>query len=166
MSQRLDPDSDVTTTGWGTTPLWSKIDDGASANDADFITSNGTDPSTAETTLTNPASTPADSNTTVTLRAMVSLVDTESTALVASLYQGASLIGSHTYNYGDISVVSLTTYTFTTTNTISDFTDLRVRLVASGGSDQYKVSWVKVDVSDAAAAGATPHTLMMLGVGM
>lgn len=152
--QRLDPDGDITTTNWSVAPLWSKINGGATPVDSNFITndSGGTPiTSTAEVSLTNPPSTPGNSNTTVTVRGRLHTAGTLTTSVVGRLMQGGSQIGISpdlSINCPDATWVNVT---FNTTNTISDFTDLRVRITAStpfGETvDQYDISWIKVDVS-------------------
>lgn len=158
MSQRLDPDGDITTTNWATAPLWSKIDDGASTNDADFITmaaGTGARTDTAEVSLTNPASTPGDSNTTVTVRGNRLDTNGDVTTIKCGLYQGATLKGELTGLEAIWLDATISTQTFATSTAITDFNDLRVRITAStpGGEDvdRYDIYWVKVDVSDAAS---------------
>ena len=153
MAQRLDPDGDITTTNWETAPLWSKLNDGATPNDGSPINNTaGVDArtDTCEVSLTNPPTTPGNSNTTVSVRGALLAAGTLSTQVAARLMQGAAQIGIASgiqTNWPDSTFV---TVTFNTTNAISDFNDLRVRIsaVTANGEtiDQYYISWIKVDV--------------------
>lgn len=159
MAQRLDPDGDITTTNWATTPLWNKLNDGAAADDAGFITNNagnGSRTDTAEVSLTNPGSTPANSNTTVTIRGALNTAGTLSTSISARLMQGATEKGVLLNLEASWPDATFVTVTFNTTTAITDFNDLRVKIIAvtpvGETIDQYNISWVKVDVSDAATS--------------
>lgn len=143
MSQRLDPDADVSTGTWTTTPLWSKVDDGASPNDTDFIQTNAS-LQTCEVSLTNPSSIPGSGTTTITVRARYTgLLDT--LEMTAYLIQGTTEMGSLIIAPDS----AFSNFTFNATSTITDFNDLRVRLTtADGNNTNIQVSWIKVDVPD------------------
>ena len=143
MSQRLDPNSDVSIGLWTTAPLWSKVDDGASPSDGDFIQA-VTELTVCELTLTNPSSTPGSCISTVTIRAKYTgLLDTAE--LNGYLIQGITVVGS-----GVISPSStFSNFTFNSTSTITDFNDLSVRLeLVEFNNTNIQVSWIKVDVPD------------------
>ena len=142
MAQRLDPDGDISTGSWVATPLWSKLDDGASANDGDEITSSAPD-DVFEISLSNPAVTPGAGTTTVTVRAKV-LVQGGDESFEIILYEGVTIRGSTIV----VPTTSYADYTFNGSS-ITDFNNLSITVTLAGEvvSTTY-ISWIKVDVPD------------------
>ena len=153
MSQRIDPDSDVSTGGFTTTPLWSKIDDGASTNDADFVTSASLgaidDTDTFEVGLSNPASTPGSGTNTVTFRAKKT--GTAACDLTVTCMEGATNRGELTQTL----TTTITTYTFNPTS-IGNYSNLTLLFTVirtgAGTANTGIVYWAKMDIPDASAA--------------
>ena len=151
MAQRIDPDSDVATGLWTVTPLWSKIDDGAIADDTDLVTSVALvavdDTDSFEVTLSNPASAPGSGTNTVTFRARKTGSSTV-TMTVDCLESGVSK-GSLAQALTTI----LTTYTFNPTG-IGNYNNLNITVLVSNdiaGANTVQVTWIKMDVPDASA---------------
>ena len=93
MAQFGRPISDVTTTNWATTPLWSKIDE-VSADDGDSISAVASSAATAECALTSSLSDPSSSvGHTVRFRALATKTN-KAALLTVGLYQGTTLIAS------------------------------------------------------------------------
>lgn len=175
MAQRIDPDSDISTGLWTVTPLYQKIDDGASANDADEIVSvelAAIDLTDAfEVGLSNPAATPGTGDTVVTVRAKRFGSGAE---MDFELFEGVDSRGTQVVTN---IATTYTNYTLTVASGIVNFNNLSVlvtviKTAIPANGDNVKVSWIKCDVPDATAAGAAVviskriPARMMKGVGL
>lgn len=165
MTQFLRPDSNVTQTDF--TGGFAEIDE-TSASDADYAVAAVAPDTipftrTLEVGLGNPAGTPAAGTMTVRYRA--AKVDGggpeatgEDVFLDVSLYQGASLIDSDVQRTLGGSYVD---YSWTPdTSGISDWTDLRLRMVVTGGHSPSvpnrrgaRISWAEAEVPDPSRSG-------------
>ena len=158
MTQTARPVSDITTDSWTTAPLWSKLND---VSDDTFVTGPvSDDTSYCEVklgALTDPAS---SSGHTLYVRARVASGDGPAENLSWGLYQGATTIE---VTSATISRTTITDYSLTLgaaqANNITDYTDLRVRLVQwdiSGGENinVYDV-WMECPGIDAAPITAS-----------
>ncbi len=154
MTQYARPASDITTE-WTTTPLWSKLDE-VSPDDADFIT--GTGPTkTAEVKLSSVSDPNDHANHIWSLR----LKATGSSAgekVTVTLYQGSTSI-EVLINAATITRNAFNLWTGTLANAanITDYTDLRIRLVtgSNGASETIQCSWIELAVPDIAAVQLT-----------
>lgn len=149
MAQYARPSSDITT-GWATTPLWSKVDEASPGSDTDYITGTG-DTVTCEvklSTVTDPSS-DIGHNWSIRLQANGSGKGEE---VSAYLYEGTTLI--ETLLNGDKpgrGAFVTRTGTLASASSISDYSDLRIRLVTggNGGSESIDCSWIELEVPDA-----------------
>jgi len=157
MSQRLDPNIDITTNSWGIVPLYSKLDDGASANDSDYVfetlSSGGED--NFEIGLSNPVLVPSLGTATVSIRTGwisegISVLPTITVKLLEGGVQRGILAGQSIDS-------TWTTYTFNATS-IGSFNNLTVYVYAQNsdavGEATIEISWIKVDVPDGIAAAS------------
>lgn len=153
MAQFARPSSDITTE-WTTTPLWSKIDE-VTPLDADWITGTGSSV-TAEvklSTVTDPLS-DIDHIWSIRLQAIGGQAREKATV---TLYEGTTLIETLVDNQNILrDAFELWTGTLLNAANITDYTDLRFRVVtggSNGGSETIDCSWVELSVPD---AGSTP----------
>lgn len=152
MAQYGRPISDISTGGWGTTPLWSKLDDN---DDADFITSSK-NPSadTFENALTNTLSDPSSSSGHI-IKARLRCDKSNNGTATMYLYQGTTLIA--TYSIPGNLATAFTTYSYTLTsteaNSITDYTALRIRVSANATANAYGYcAWTELEIPDASGA--------------
>lgn len=153
MTQFARPDSDVATTGWSSTPLWSKIDE-SSASDADAITGIFTSNTlaTAEVGLSNVSDPLQNTGHKISVRARTNNPSLEET-FFCDIVQGttvkATLIAVLSGSY--------ITYTYTLSGTeadsISNYSDLRLRFRATTiAADpiglSINVSWAQFETPD------------------
>jgi hypothetical protein len=164
MAQRLDPDSGVE---------YTNIDDGASANDADYhLEGNVWAPVTNTWTFSNPASTPNGSTGTLTVRLKgvgdIASWIADGASIVVEVSEGATQRGSRsdiantlTANYQDFTVSA---------TGITNYNNMGFAVTAGGaetvGIDFY-ISWAKFDAPDPAGGGGgtTSHHLTVVGAG-
>jgi hypothetical protein len=128
MAQFLRPTSDVSVGTWTTAPLWSKLDE-ASADDGDFVQSalapTGTNP--FEVALNTPSA-PRTGTRTIRVRRRKSVTSSRAMDLTVSLIRNTTVVQS----FSDNNIpTSLTTQTFTLTNTPAGWDDLRIRIAAT-----------------------------------
>lgn len=143
------PDGDISTSTWTTTPLWEKLDETTSDGATTQITTGNNPTNQAfEVSLSN-VSDPSSSTGHVVRYAINSNKNTCSGS--AALIQGTTTIASKTITSWP---TTYTTDSFTLTSgqadSITDYTDLRVRLTASctaGGNT--KASWIELEVPSA-----------------
>lgn len=140
LGETIFPTSDQETSGWGSTPLWSKLDDNS---DSDFVTSNSSDtqcPSSQSFDFTvnmdSPSGTPASTD----CQELVARVRCRSVVNFGSgqvdirfdVRQSGTLIAQQTFT--DIST-SFTTKSFTLTdaefNNITNHSQLRAEVTAT-----------------------------------
>jgi hypothetical protein len=152
VAQIVRPTSDVTTGSWGTTPLFSKVND---QSDATVITS----PAAAtecELALGDPTAPSVDTGHILTVRCYA----TGSGAgekLTHYLYQGTTLIATSAANTISRGSGSIADYSYTLTTgeaaLITDYTDLRIRMARTtgGGGETITVAECWLEVPDASA---------------
>ena len=152
MAQYGRPISDISTGNWSTTPLWSDLDDNS---DADYITS-GKNPvaDTFENALTSTLSDPLSSSGHIVRARLYCSKASNGTATVY-VYRGTTLIA--TYAIPGNLATAFTTYSYTLTGTetdnITDYTDLRIRVVGNGTANAYVYcAWTELEVPDAVTA--------------
>jgi phage minor structural protein len=134
------PDGDIDTTGWASAPLWSKIDEGDTADTADIIQTSSTsltlETKDCEVSLANPGAT-VDADSIHRLKAYTSLTHDNPQGggkyiarLTLALYQGSTEIAS--YEFWPSGSYAWITYDLTSSEiaAITDYTDLRIRLTA------------------------------------
>lgn len=162
MAQYARPASDSATGSWSATPLWSKIDEGAAAEDDVVITSaNNTSPDDADLTTTNVTDPTIHTGHILRARWNKSASGGHSINAVLELYQGApttTLIA--TLSVTDISEVEQTsTYTLSEAEAgnITDYTDLYLRVSRQGETGgppndrrSLVVEFIELEVPDAA----------------
>ena len=151
MAQYARPASDITT-DWTTTPLWSKLDE-VSPDDADFIT--GTGPTkTAEVKLSSVTDPNAHTNHIWSLRLKATGSSAAEKATV-TLYQGSTSIEVLINNQTIVrNAFNLWTGTLVNAANITDYSDLRIRLVtggSNGAAETIQCSWIEFSVPDVPA---------------
>ncbi len=169
MAQYGRPDSDITQSNWS--GGYGTIDE-ASYSDADYITGSSSANGTAEYGLSN-VTDPVSSSTHVVRFRAWQQNNSHQRTLVASLYQGTTLISS--YNGGvafNLVKGTATAYSWTLSSgeadAITDYSDLRVRFVSggtvgtpAGSRSAVYVSWSELEVPD--ASGSTYNESISLG---
>ena len=152
MAQYGRPISDISTGNWATTPLWSDLDDNL---DADYITS-GKNPAadTFENALTSTLSDPSSSSGHI-VRARLYCSKANNGTATVYVYQGTTLIA--TYAIPGNLATAFTTYSYTLTGTeadnITDYTVLRIRVVANGTANAYVYcAWTELEIPDPVTA--------------
>ncbi len=155
MAQYGRPGSDITT-GWTTTPLWSKIDE-VSPDDADFITGTGAT-KTAEVKLSSVAD-PGDHTNHVWSLRLKATGSSAAEKCTVTLYQGSTSIEVLINNQTIVrNAFNLWTGTLVNAANISDYTDLRFRLVtggSNGAAETIDCSWIELSVPDIAPVTLT-----------
>lgn len=152
MTQYARPSSDITT-GWTTTPLWSKIDE-VTPSDADFIT--GTGPSVTAEVLLSAVSDPLSSSGHTWNVRLKATGSSGAERVSLYLYQGATLIATLISNASvgrSAFVHSSGTLSGAEADSISDYSDLRFRLVTgnNGASETIQCSFSVFEVPDASS---------------
>jgi hypothetical protein len=149
MAQFARPSSDITTE-WVTTPLWEKLDE-VTPLDADWITGTGSGV-TAEVKLSAVNDPLDDANHDWSLR-LRSVGGGGKEKISASLYEGTTLIELLLDNVNLVrDLFTLHAGTLVNAANITDYADLRFRLVTNqGGSETTDWSWAELSVPDAVA---------------
>ena len=164
MTQTARPISDVTVDSWAPAPLWSKVND---VSDSTWIYGPGGATTQCEVklgSLTDPVS---SSGHVIYVRAMVQSGSGAYEGLTWYLYQGSTL--KATSAEVAVSRTTKTTYSYTLTGTqadsLTDYSDLRVRLAqtAIGVEERINVYDVWMECPDAVAnAEVTPSTVTVV----
>jgi hypothetical protein len=151
-SQFARPALDITTGFWTVTPLWNKLAETA-PDDATTQIQSGADPvnDTFEVKL-SPVTDPATSSGHI-VRYRVAQIGTRTATVDASLYQGATLIAS---DVQQTLTTAYQTFSFTLSavqaDAITDYTDLRVRVVANasgtGTATNVLATWIELEVPE------------------
>lgn len=135
FSGNLLPDGDIDTTGWTTAPLWSKIDDGDTADEGDTIQTSSSSTTgevkDCEVSLANPGAT-VDSSSVHRLKFYAKRSGQGSWgSLVIGLYQAGTMIASRPY----VPPKNFAWLAFDLTGAqiaaITDYNNLRIRLTAT-----------------------------------
>jgi hypothetical protein len=168
MTQYLRPNADISAGSWTTTPLWQKLDE-ATPDDATTQIQSAKNPSadTFEVGLTAPGDTPGNRQNHNVLVRMNSGGKAGYTAAI-TLLQGTTVIQSFSGQaipaaYGTITC----NVTEANAQNITDYSQLRVRVAASGGNNgRAFATWIEVQVPDApiqksgtASINGTVHVL-------
>jgi len=152
MTQYLRPSADISTGNWTASPLYQKIDE-SSYNDSDYIRcpENKTNNS-CETSLTNGTDPSVSNNHIVRYRYRWSGIF-GSHDIDIKLMQGTTVIASWSHaNIPSSWTQANQTLTSGEANAITDYTDLRLRFIATTGfMAQVHVSWAEMEIPDAAA---------------
>ncbi len=92
MTQYAYPDADVSTTGWTTAPLWSKVDDAPGAGDGDYIDAAvRAGDATCELGLSEPTDPVSSTGHVIEVRAKYTTNNSRVGAVQVALYEGATL---------------------------------------------------------------------------
>lgn len=147
------PSSDIgsditwTTESSGTTNIYTSIDE-ETASDTDYIYSQANKTGYYETGLSSVTDPASSTGHTVRWRSKDSSTKKTLSATMG-LYQGTTLIASQSQAISD----TITTYTYTLTGTeadsITDYTDLRIRFTITsngGGGNEMEVYWAELEV--------------------
>ena len=139
------PIADITVGGWGTPPLWDKIDE-VTPDDAATQVQTGNNPSNdpCEVRLLAVNDPLIDSGHTLRVRAYT----TGSGNLTYGLYQGTTQIASQTSVLGGAYATFAINLTPEQIGAITNYADLRVRLTANGSSGRIRVTWIELEVPD------------------
>lgn len=168
MAQFARPSSDVTTGAWTPTPLYAEIDESA-ASDADFISANISTNDFAEVALTDVSDPSVSTNHVVRYRYRKSASSGNSRSIQVALYQGGTLIASGTTHTPTTTTWTAGTFTLTGTeaDAISDYTDLRLRFIATGtvsGSQGNRrapqISWAELEVPSVTTIDSVPRGII------
>lgn len=151
--QHMRPSSDVTTFGWSSTPLYSKVNEEITDDDVTVIGNVPGVTNACELGLSAPATTPTSGTATFRVRAKVSVGAGTTEQITCAIYNGSTLVATPVNGQ----VVSRTVWTtFEGTidvTTIPSFSDLRVRISAPnvGGTEVVQVTWVELEVPNGIA---------------
>lgn len=158
MAQFGRPSSDVSAGAWTPTPLWSNLDEAVAA-DADFIACDNSTNDFCEVQLTGIANDPLSATGhVIRYRYRKSASSGNSRSVQVALYQGGTLIASGSVHTPTTTTWTAGTFTLTSTqaNAITDYSDLRLRFIATGstGGSQgnrraVQVSWAELEVPSA-----------------
>ena len=160
MTQIARPISDITVNGWTTEPLWSKVND---ASDATYITGPVGSGTLCEVKLASLSDPVGNTGHAVYIRARVANGAYYGEELRWDLYQGAEVIAFGLST--TISRTTITTYSHTLTaaetDSITDYTDLRVCLLQSeiAGGENISVYDVWMECPGIDAAPITTSTV-------
>lgn len=158
-SSILTPNSDVSIATWtdeaaGTTNIYQSIDE-STASDTDYISGNNNTNDTCEiglSTITDPAQ---STGHVISYRYRKDSAGGNARDLQVHLYQGATLIGSGTAHTGISDTWTDGTFTLSAgeADTITDYSDLRLRFTASGTTGgaggnrrSVQVSWAQMEI--------------------
>jgi hypothetical protein len=143
MAQYVLPDADIATGSWTTTPLWSKVDDDSSANptgDGTVITSaNNTSNDTADFGLAS-ATDPDSGNHILRARWYRNTAGNHDVYGELQLWQGTPGTGTQIATLTSANPIETSevedTYTLSAgeVSSITDYTDLSLRLIRRGGT--------------------------------
>lgn len=150
------PSNDVSNNSWSAAPLWEKLDETTTDNETTQISSR-TNPASGDffevalSSLSDP-----QSSTGHVLRYRLLKTQAKSIQATVYLYQGSSLIATTPVQSPGS---AYTTYSYTLTgaeaNSITNYSDLRVRLVPStsggGKPGELFATWIEFEVPDAPA---------------
>ena len=173
MAQNSYPDADVSTTGWTTAPLWSKVDDAPGSGDADYIDAAvRSGDATCELELAEPTDPLSSSDHIIEVRAKYTTNNSRVGAVQVALYEGATLRATLAMQ---TLTTSWATYSYTLSGAETDaltYSDMRLRITGhmnSGGSGtacNVQVASVRLVCPDAGGGGVTfKPARALLGVG-
>ena len=165
MTQYARPDSDISATNW--TGAYTAIDE-ETPNDSDYITGSSSANGTDEVGLSNVTDPASSANHVIKFRARQSGTPGHQRYLTLVLCQGSTGIAITPTATLDGSTWTDYSYTLSSAeaDALTDYTDLRLRIISSGdvgapsGSRRsVYVSWVDFEVPDVAGSGCTPLLL-------
>jgi hypothetical protein len=156
MAQYIYPDGDVTTDSWTTTPLFEKIDEGATPDDGDYIQGPASVGGTSEVSLANPASAPTGSTATVRIRVAVNKTNKSGTMIVR-LREGTTQRGASATLDAQVDFAAASTFydfNFSATS-IGNYDNLNIQFdqVTATGGNFFMVSWAECETPDGAPGG-------------
>jgi hypothetical protein len=156
MAQYIYPDGDVTTDSWTTTPLFEKIDEGATPADGDYIQGPASVGGTSEVSLANPASAPTGSTATVRIRVAVNKTNKSGTMIVR-LREGTTQRGASATLDAQVDFAAASTFydfNFSATS-IGNYDNLNIQFdqVTATGGNFFMVSWAECETPDGAPGG-------------
>jgi len=150
MAQFARPTSDVSTGGWGTAPLWSKLDDNS---DADFVDSPSVDGAAflcALGSITDPISSSGYKLRIRDRRFGGSITSGDFVSLRVELLEGANVRAARTHIPSNSGLATVSwDLTGPEIDSIGNHGNLRVRvtvLVGSESTDNARVAWVELEV--------------------
>lgn len=162
MAQFARPDSDIATGSWTTTPLWSKIDEGATGDGTTISSDNNTAPDNTDFTLSNISDPGVDTNHIIRAKWNKDSSSGHSINAVAELWQGTPGTGTliATLSVTGIGATPTTsTYTLSSAEAgnITDYSSITLRLSRQGdtggppnGRRSLVVDFAELEVPDAA----------------
>ncbi len=155
MSQFAHPTSDVSTGSWTTTPLWSKVDE-TPYSDTDYIQVVNKTADSCEFQL-NSVVDPASSSGHI-IRARVKKAGSGTVTCTAYLYEGTTLRATTALTLTTSYVTRTYTLSAAEADSITNYSDLHIRLTATCASSSRYVycSWVEFEVPD------EPATLLVI----
>lgn len=173
MTQYAYPDADVSTTGWTTAPLWSKVDDAPGSGDADYIDAAvRTADATCELGLAEPTDPASSSNHVIEVRAKYTTNNSRIGAVKVDLYEGATLRATLALQ---TLTTSFATYSYTLSGAEADsltYSDMRVKITGhmntggTGTACNVQVASVRLSCPDAGTPpAAVKQPRALLGVG-
>jgi hypothetical protein len=169
MAQNAYPDADVSTTGWSTAPLWSKIDDAPGSGDADYIDAAvRAGDATCEVGLAEPTDPASSSDHAIEVRAKYTTNVSRVGAIKVELVEGSTVRATLGPSWQTLST-SFATYTYTLSGAEADsltYSDMRLRITGhmnaggTGTACNVQVASARFVCPDAAAAGGVVPVLM------
>ncbi len=153
MTQYARPASDITNSTWTTLPtggqaLYLQVNESA-YSDTNYIRANGAQ--TCEVKLSSVTDPVSSLNHILRLRAKAT-GSSSAEKWTVSIYQGSTLIAT-AFSASNVTRTTFNDYVFTLTaaqaDAITNYTDLRVRIVSSASTGEYiDVSWIVFEVPD------------------
>ena len=156
MAQFLRPNSDVTVGTWTTEPLFSKVNE-TTSNDSPFISSNNNGTGACELGLSSVDAPENPQTTTLRIRYKKQAADGHTVNLTLRILENGTERFTHTYN--DITEAWTTGVLNPDLSAVTSWAGLRVELERTGSTGgatgtrrTADVSWIELEVQDAAAA--------------
>jgi len=158
MVQFLRPVADTTVGDWTVAPLWSKVN-GTAQNDSPLITSTNSNGSECVLKL-SAAQAPAAGTRTIIVRVARTDTGGSNPVLRTQLRQGTSVIQEWTFTTTSTAFANATSAV--DTSSVTDWSDLNIRLVREGGGSNanrrpLRVSWVQLEIPEAAPPPPDPE---------
>ena len=175
MTQYAYPDADVSTTGWTTAPLWSKVDDAPGSGDADSIDAAvRAGDATCELGLAEPTDPVSSSDHVIEVRAKYTTNNSRVGAIKVQLVEGSTVRATLGSSWQTLTT-SWATYSYTLSAAEADsltYSDMRVKITGhmnAGGSGtqcNVQVASARLSCPDVSSGGPTyKPARSLLGVG-
>ncbi len=171
MTQYAYPDADVSTTGWTTAPLWSKVDDAPGSGDADSIDAAvRLADATCELGLAEPSDPSSSSDHVIEVRAKYTTNNSRVGAIKVELVEGSTVRATLGASWQTLTT-SWATYSYSLSGAEADalaYSDMRVRITGhmnaggTGTACNVQVASVRLSLPDAGTPASAKPMLYYL----